>query len=64
MTLARQMFFISLLYDAEFTEVSEKAQMFLEILGNTQLRPKTFQVIYDSNIYCSPCDLIINFPNP
>ena len=32
-----------LLFDEEL-EVSEKAQIYLEVLGNTQLCPKTFEV--------------------
>ena len=43
MTYARQMFFMMLLFDEEL-EVSEKAQIYLEVLGNTQLCPKTFEV--------------------
>ena len=37
------MFFMMLLFDEEL-EVSEKAQIYLEVLGNTQLCPKTFEV--------------------
>ena len=44
MTMARQMLFITILFDAEITSSNEKAKMFLEILGNTQLRKATFQV--------------------
>ena len=43
MTYARQMFFMTLLYDTEL-EVPDKAQMYLEIFGNTQLSAKAFQV--------------------
>ena len=43
MTYARQMFFMTLLYDTDL-EVTDKAQMYLEIFGNTQLSAKAFQV--------------------
>ena len=43
MTYARQMFFMTLLYDTDL-EVTNKAQMYLEIFGNTQLSAKAFQV--------------------
>ena len=43
MTYARQMFFLMLLYDTELT-VSNKAEIFLEIYGNTQLRLKSYEV--------------------
>lgn len=42
MTMARQMLFISIMYDTEVSSATEKAQMFLEILGNTELRQSTF----------------------
>ena len=44
MTYARQMFFMTLLYDTDL-EVTDKAQMYLEIFGNTQLSAKAFQVL-------------------
>ena len=43
MTYARQMFFLMLLYDTELT-VSNKAEIFLEIYGNTQLCLKSYEV--------------------
>ena len=44
MTYARQMLFLALLYDQKVTSRSEKAKMFLEILGNVELRESTFKV--------------------
>ena len=44
MAYARQMFFLALLYDQKITSRSEKAKMFLEILGNVELRESTFKV--------------------
>ena len=44
MAYARQMLFLALLYDQKITSRSEKAKMFLEILGNVELRESTFKV--------------------
>ena len=44
MTYARQMFFMTLLYDTDLEVPADKAQMYLEIFGNTQLSAKAFQV--------------------
>ena len=48
MTYARQMFFLMLLYDTELT-VSNKAEIFLEIYGSTQLRLKSYEVRKTNN---------------
>ena len=48
MTYARQMFFLMLLYDTELT-VSNKAEIFLEIYGNTQLCLKSYEVRKTNN---------------
>ena len=44
MAYARQMLFLALLYDPKITSRTEKAKMFLEILGNVELRESTFKV--------------------
>jgi hypothetical protein len=45
MIYARQMLFISMLFeDPNKMSITDKAKMFLEILGNTKLRASTFEV--------------------
>ena len=45
MTMARQMLFITILYDTEITDSQEKAKIILEIMGNTELRTSTFKYL-------------------
>ena len=55
------MLFISIMYDSKLTDVTEKAKMYLEILGNTELRPSTLQ--YFINKSAELRDIVVHETN-